>query len=305
MRSGDFSDAVVNLFWPVGGQEPGYVLPFQKIGNKLLFRPGEISEWTGSTGAGKSLILSYALCAMAGQGARVCIASLEMAPAQLLRRMVKQAGNTDRPTDKYIRDIMGWIDGWLWMFGLMGKTVITRLLDVFEYARCRYGCDVFVIDSLMRLGVSSEDYTGQEKAVFEIVNWAVEKNVHVHLVAHARKTDRMSGNSVPGAEDVKGTSEIASNASNVLGIWRNKKLEDEIKEATDAASAGDPDAIAKLPALMLQSPVIVNIDKQRNGDWEGRFGLWFNQNTYQYHSALDSPLGCTFIPATAISSQTP
>ena len=68
---------------------------------------------------------------------------------------------------------MGWFDGWLWVFGIVGKTAVSRIIEVFEYARCRYGCDVFVIDSLMRLGVGSEDYEGQEKAVFELVSWAV------------------------------------------------------------------------------------------------------------------------------------
>jgi DNA repair ATPase RecN len=37
-------------------------------------------EWTGATGAGKSQLLSNALVAMGEQGARACIASLEMPP---------------------------------------------------------------------------------------------------------------------------------------------------------------------------------------------------------------------------------
>jgi KaiC/GvpD/RAD55 family RecA-like ATPase len=67
----------------------------------LVFRPGELTLWTGATGTGKSQILSHALIAMADQGARVCLASLEMAPPQLLRRMVRQAGNTGRPTESF------------------------------------------------------------------------------------------------------------------------------------------------------------------------------------------------------------
>jgi twinkle protein len=37
--------------------------------------------------------------------------------------------------------------------------------------------------------------------------------------------------------------------------------------------------------------VIVNVAKQRNGDWEGKFGLWFSPQTYQYRSADDDRLG--------------
>jgi len=293
VRAGAFADEVVNLFWPSGDHEPGYRLPWDKIGNRLLFRPGELSLWTGATGAGKSQLLSHALVAMGDQGARVCIASLEMAPRQLIRRMVKQAGNVDRPTEPYIREVVGWLDGWLWVFGVVGKTGVSHLLEIFEYARARHGCDVFVVDSLMRLGVGSDDYTGQEKAVFELVSWAVEKGVHVHLVAHARKSDRAAGHSVPDAEDVKGTSEIASNAANIIGLWRNRKLEDEIKAAE---SSGDK---AKIVELAEKPPVLVNVAKQRNGDWEGKFGLWFSPETYQYRSAHDNRLGRCFVSSAA------
>ncbi|CAK0772754.1 hypothetical protein WCLP8_4930001 [uncultured Gammaproteobacteria bacterium] len=169
---------------------------------------------------------------------------------------------------------------------------------MFEYARCRYGCDVFVVDSLMRLGVGSEDYQGQEKAVFEVVSWAVEKGVHVHLVAHARKENRAMGaaHAIPDAEDVKGTSEIASNAANVLGIWRNRKLEDEIRQANEAAAKGDGIAELKLRELADKPPVVLNIAKQRNGDFEGRVGLWFNTETYQYRSAHDHRDGRKYLP---------
>src|SRR6185312_623054 len=168
-------------------------------------------------------------------------------------------------------------------------------IEVFEYARCRYGCDVFAIDSLMRLGVSSEDYEGQEKAVFELVNWAVANGVHIHLVAHARKGDRNAGYAVPESEDVKGTSEIASNAFNILGVWRNKKLEDELRIASDAAEKGDAGAELKLGELRDKPPVLINVAKQRNGDWEGKFGVWFNPMTYQYRSAHDDRYGCRFV----------
>jgi twinkle protein len=297
VRAGAYADTVVNLFWPSNDHEPGYRLPFGKAGNRIVFRPGELSLWTGATGAGKSQLVSHAVVAMGDQGARVCIASLEMSPGQLIRRMVKQAGHVDRPPESYIREVVDWLDGWLWVFGVVGKTAVTRILDVFEYARARYGCDVFVIDSLMRLGVGAEDYEGQEKAVFEIVSWAVEKAVHVHLVAHARKSDRNASHGVPDAEDVKGTSEIAANAANILAIWRYRKLEDEIKATAETADRGDLEARAKLDGLLAKPPVIVNVAKQRNGDWEGKFGLWFNTETYQYRSAHDDRHGRRFVPA--------
>jgi twinkle protein len=295
VRAGAFADSVVNLFHPRGGVAAGYVLPWRKIADRVRFLPGDITLWTGATGVGKSQALGHALIGMGEQGARACIASLEMAPSQLLRRMVKQAGNTDRPTEPFIRGIISWFDGWLWLFGLVGKTPVTRIIEVFEYARARYGCDVFAIDSLMRLGVGAEDYEGQEKAVFELVSWAIEKGVHLHLVAHARKAERTAAHSIPEAEDVKGTSEIASNAANILGVWRNRKLEDEMREAIEALERGDASQQARVDELAQKPSVVVNVAKQRNGDWEGKFFLWFNSTTYQYRGAHDDRIGHRFV----------
>ncbi len=297
-RAGAFTDDVVSLFWPKAGDEPGYRLPWGKVADKLRFRPGELTLWTGATGAGKSQVLSHALVSMGEQGARICIASLEMLPVQLLKRAVKQAGNVDRPAEPYIRTVMGWLDEWLWVFGQVGKAGVARILECFEYARSRYGCDVFVIDSLMRLGVGADDYEGQEKAVFDLVSWAVEKGVHVHLVAHARKENRSNGaaHTIPDSEEVKGTSEIASNAANILGVWRNRKLEDELRQATEAAARGDASAELKLQDLADKPPVVLNVAKQRNGDFEGKVGLWFSLETYQYRSAHDHRDGRKYLP---------
>ena len=295
-RAGQFTDDVIGLFHPESGLgEPGLPMPFSRLEGKLRFRPGELTVWTGASGHGKSQVLSHAAVHWGKEGAKVCIASLEMAPRQFLKRMVKQAGNVDRPTIPYIRHIMGWMNDWLLVFNLVGKSGVTHILEVFDYARARYGCTEFVIDSLMRLGVGSEDYEGQEKAVFEIVNWAVSREVHVHLVAHSRKADKDSKGTPPETEDIKGASEIGSNAFNIISIWRNRKLEDELKAAIEGAERGD--AAAKLKAAELEDlpGVVLNVAKQRNGDWEGKCGLWFSQSTYQYRSRDDSPLGMNYM----------
>jgi twinkle protein len=296
-RAGAYADAVVNLFWPADGVEAGYRLPFGKVAKHVTFRPGEMTLWTGAAGSGKSQILSNCCVEWGANNARVCVASLEMAPAQTLRRMVKQATNTDRPSEPYIREAVAWIDSWLWLFGLVGKSKIARLIEVFDYARCRYGCDVFVIDSLMRLGIGSEDYEGQEKAVYELVQWTIERGVHLHLVAHARKGGK-EGAGVPETEDIKGAAEIGFNAFNILGIWRNRKHEEEIRQLADAAEKGDQAAAFKLEELAEKPGVIVNVPKQRSGDWEGKFGLWFNQASYQYRSSHDPKAGHAYVTGT-------
>lgn len=275
-RATDFSDKVVELFWPSHDGLVGYRTPYKKLGDKLLFRPAELTLWTGISGDGKSQILSDCMVDWISQGSRVCLSSLEMHPAQSLKRMCKQTVGVDRPTERAIRAALAWLDQGLLLYEKVGKSGVKGLLEIFSFARAKYGCDQFVIDSLMRLGVDQDDYTAQEKALFELVDWTLANNVHVHLVAHSRKGDKDRG--VPETGDIKGAMEIGANAFNIIGVWRNRKQEDQVKAA---ASDEERDMLNEKPG------VILNVAKQRNGDFEGKIGLWFNQENYQYQSSYD------------------
>lgn len=281
-KASDFTDAVIRLFWPKDGEHGGYHTPYGKLGRKLLFRPGEVTLWSGASGAGKSQILSDCAVDWVKQGSRICLSSLEMKGAQSLKRMCKQVAGIERPTATAVNACLRWLDNGLLVYELVGKAGAGAILEVFDYAQSKYGCDQFIIDSLMRLGVASDDYTGQEKAMFQIVDWAVAKSVHLHLVAHARKGAPNSG--APETEDVKGAMEIGANAFNILTVWRNRQLEDDIKKLEMSHNDIEADALKKKPG------VILNVAKQRNGDFEGKISLWFDQITYRYHSSHDRGL---------------
>jgi len=274
-----YADRVAKLFWPEPGEHQGYSSPYRKIKGKLYFRPGDLTLWTGASGAGKSQVICDCIPNWIAEGARICIASFEMPPAQTLRRIVKQAGNVDRPTRQYVERILAFLDTGLLVYEKVGKSGVEPLLEIFDYARAKYGCDMFVIDSLLRLGIASDDYAGQEKAVFAIVDWTVKHAVHTHLVAHARKGSK--GDGPPEIEDVKGASEIGANAANILTFWRNRDHEDRLAKAKTDAERAELDE---------KPGVIMNIAKQRHGDFEGKIGLWFDQKTYRYHSSHDRGL---------------
>ena len=275
-RPSDYTERVAKLFWPEPDERQGYTVPYGKLDGKLLFVPGDMTLWTGASGAGKSQVTCDCVPHWIKQGARICIASFEMPPARTLKRIVKQAGNVDRPPLPYLDSIMAFLDQGLLIYEKVGKSGVGPLLEIFDYARAKYGCDMFVIDSLLRLGIASDDYAGQEKAVYDIVDWTVLHNVHTHLVAHARKGEK--GGGPPEIEDVKGASEIGSNAANILTFWRNRDHEDKVQKAKSDA---ERDELNEKPG------VIMNVAKQRHGDFEGKIGLWFDQETYRYHSSYD------------------
>ncbi|SDH08150.1 AAA family ATPase [Pelagibacterium luteolum] len=278
-KASDYYDELADVFQPVEGSRPGYSTPFSKLEGKVYFRPGDLTVWTGASGAGKSQVLSHCIVHWVDQGSRVCLSSLEMRPVQTLRRMVRQVGAVENPTNEFVSEALHWLDRGLLLYEKIGKAGVDSLLEVFDYARARYGCDQFVIDSLMRLGIASDDYNGQETAVFKLVDWCVANSVHIHLVAHARKGE--SGGGPPATDDIKGGMEIGGNAANIISIWRNRKHEDAIQAAkTDE----ERDELNEKPGTIL------NIPKQRNGDFEGKIGLWFDQATYRYHSSFDRGL---------------
>jgi twinkle protein len=277
----DYADQVVALFWPKEGEHVGYRTPYGTLNGRLLFRPGELTIWTGDAGAGKTQILSDCAVDWVKQGSRLCLSSLEMHPKYSLKRMAKQVIGTDQPTPAALQASLGWLSGGLLIYDFTGKRTIDEMLTLFDYGRARYGCDQFVIDSLMRLGVAGDDYNTQEAVIFRIVEWAMASKVHVHLVAHSKKGERDRG--APATEDIKGAMEIGANAFNIVSVWRDRKHEDSVALLRQS----DPEGAAK---LFDEKPgVILNVAKQRNGDFEGKTGLWFDQKTYRYRSKADGP----------------
>ncbi|WP_375638491.1 toprim domain-containing protein [Bartonella sp. AA16NXGY] len=275
-RASDYKDQVIGLFWPEPEKHLGYTVPYPKLKDKLHFRPAELTLWSGASGAGKSQLLSDCIPHWIAQKSRLCLASLEMKGEQSLRRLTKQTGGLEQPTKETIERILHFLDDGLILYEHVGKSSVDTLLDVFDYCRARYGCDQFIIDSLMRLGIASDDYARQEQAVYKMVDWAVLNNVHIHLVAHARKGGL--DKDIPSTEDIKGASEIGANAFNIITIWRNRSLEDKIFAASLAQEKAD---LAKRPG------VIMNIAKQRSGDFEGKIGLWFDPQTYRYRCSFE------------------
>ncbi|MCZ2203697.1 toprim domain-containing protein [Bartonella sp. A05] len=275
----EYRDKVIALFWPSSEEHIGYTVPYPKLNSKLYFRPAELTLWSGASGAGKSQLLSDCIPHWIMQKSRLCLASLEMKGEQSLRRLVKQTGGLDQPTRDMIERILHFLDDGLILYEHVGKSNVDALLDVFDYCRSKYGCDQFIIDSLMRLGISSDDYAGQEQAVYKMVDWAVLNGVHIHLVAHARKSGL--DKDIPGTEDIKGASEIGANAFNIITIWRNRSLEDKI------FAASTPEEKAELAT---RPGVVMNIAKQRSGDFEGKIGLWFDPKSYRYRCSSSNPL---------------
>ncbi len=270
-----FTQQVIEEFYPPEGKPIGYAPPWEKAKDKLMFRPDEISVWTGINGHGKSQFLGQIILSSMKQGAKVCIASLEIKPKRLLMRLTRQASALERPSPEYIEAIHEWYGDKLWLFDLVGTAKSQRLIEVFRYARQRYGVDVFVIDSFMKLDIAEDDYKAQKVFMEQLCDFKNQYNCHVHIVIPPRKGANES--TPPGKLDNKGTGALSDLADNCFTVWRNKEKE-SLKQKQKMGVSLSPKELKQLEG----SDCWWCCDKQRNGDWEGKFGFWFHPETLQY-----------------------
>jgi twinkle protein len=235
---------------------------WQKTRSKVAFRRGEVSVWAGINGHGKSMFLSQVALDLCYQAERVMAASFEMKPVKQMQRMSRQAYGGRLPTREFLCDFHLWSDGRLWVYDHVGAVEWRKLIAVMRYAVHTFGITQFLIDSLMKCVRGEDDYNAQKDFVNELCAFAQTHQVHIHLVHHVRKGE--SEMSAPGKFDIKGAGAITDMVDNVFIVWRNKKAEREGK--------GEPTCI-------------VACEKQRNGEYEGKFGFWFDLDSQQYLEA--------------------
>jgi twinkle protein len=198
---------------------------------------------------------------------------MEMKPGKLGRKMYQQISGADMPDRKTANEILKFIDGRIWIFEAYGTTKAERVLEVFRYARRRYGVTHFIVDSLAKCGFGEDDYNGQKDFVDRLMEFAGEFNVHVHLVVHIRKLADES--KIPGKMDVKGTGAITDMVDNVFIVWRNKPKEEQFQ--IDGISHPE------------QPDTVLNCVKQRETGEEPMTYLGFHRPSCQFLGELDDP----------------
>ena len=236
------------------------------------FRPSELIGCVGFSGSRKTMFLGQISLNAIEQDQKILVASMEMSPKMLLGRMFQQACAVPNPTQEYQAKVMEWMAQNFWLFIDNLNPKIDDLLKCFEYAYRRYGVNVFIIDSLTCM-CSHEDYGMQQKIVEKIVQFKNAFNCTVFLVTHSRKQEDESR--APGKMDVKGSGAITDLADSFFSIWINKKKTEHMRICE--MTGEDPDE-----SMAKQWDVQVTVLKNRNGQFEGRIGFDFDDQTLQF-----------------------
>lgn len=218
--------------------------------NKIIggFMMGDVSIWTGKRGQGKSTITGQILIDAVDEGEKVCAYSGELradrfqywinlqaaGPKNIISYFDKQREKEIQYVDKVIMErIKEWYRGKFWLYdnSIIGKSEEESIIKIFTYAVKKYDCKVFLVDNLMTAKYNTDNdpnyYRAQSNFVGDLVEFANKYNVHVHLVAHPRKTNGELDN-----DDVSGTADITNRAANVFAMDRVKE-EDKGKYKCD------------------------------------------------------------------------
>jgi twinkle protein len=256
------------------------VMPWVKTHSDVKFRLGEVTVYAGSNGGGKSLVTGQIALGLVKQNLKVCIASYEMKPVTTIVRMLRQfAGeniNIPLTHDKegYIRGVLGrftnFIDENLYLYDQQGSTTPQKTIAMARYCAVELGIKHIFIDSLMKCVVAEDSLNEQKSFVDELCALARDHHVHIHLVHHIRKLQ--SEEIQPSKTDLKGSGSIADQVDNVFLVWRNKKKEN--------ARRNNEDYDEKQPDMFLMC------QKQRNGEAEEFYGMYFEHNSQQFVDTL-------------------
>jgi len=239
-----------------------------KLRDVLQFRPGEVTTWAGYNGHRKSMLTGQVAIDLGVQKQRVLLASFEMLPARTISRMVQQAWATAEPSERQVDTFAAWSDGRLWMFDHMGRISPEGCCSVLRYFADELDGAHAFIDSMMMVCGSEEALDEQKQFMTDLVRLAQETGMHVHLVAHCRKPQDES--KPPTKYDIRGSAAISDQAHNVVTVWANKA-----KKAKLDQQPNDEEALAQPDALVI-------VDKQRNGQFEGRVKLWVDEASMRF-----------------------
>lgn len=273
-KASAFMDEVAAQFSEHTERHPSMIST--KLRNVLQFRPGEVTVWAGYNGHRKSMLTGQVAIDLAAQRQRVMMASFEMLPARTIARMVRQAWAVAEPSQMQLDRFGKWSDGRLWMFDHIGRIAPDECCAVIRYfADELKGSHVF-IDSMMMVCASEESLDEQKQLTTDLVRLAQETRLHIHLIAHCRKPQDET--KPPTKYDLRGSAAISDQAHNVVTIWANKPKKSKLEQ-----NPHDEEALSQPDAL-------VTVEKQRNGAFEGRSKLWFDEASMRFCDDRQSPI---------------
>lgn len=274
----DIKDRVIEHFFPSDTEkkliQPD-VLKGPYADKTFTIRPGELTVWTGIANHGKSTLLAQVFIELVILRQVVMITSLEMKPERIVKKMALCFANGGTIGRSDLDEFLAVVGERICFCDKVGSVKIEELFDMMRFAYARYGATQFLIDSMMRIEGLEEDYKAQGTFMNRLCQFATENMVHIHLVAHPRKT---AEDARPSANDLKGSSLIRNGADNVIVVHRNIEKEKRFAEGE-----------ITLEQFQGEWDTSVIVDKDREEGNVKAFKYRFDKGAQRFNSMLILP----------------
>lgn len=214
--------------------------------DKLIsgFELGCISIWTGKTNMGKTSIMTMLAKKSIEQGERIFFFNGEQTKEDFKNNLYIQASTEKDLVSKQFRnscvfdtfitqekayELEKLYGNKIFIYNNECNRDIDTLLYAMEEVRRREKIRVFFLDNFMQIDIKSDNiYQEQSNIMEKLRTFAVNKKVHIHLVAHPRKTEKSQTRL--DLFDIAGSSNLTNKAYNIISIMRLDNVRKNPKE---------------------------------------------------------------------------
>lgn len=208
------------------------------------FELGCITIWTGLTNNGKTTMLTMIAKETIKQREKVFFFNGEQTKDDFKNNIYKQSVKSEKIYFKQYKDtnILDFFvkdDELIKLDKVYGENLIvynndinrdidTLLLAMYE-VHTKEKVNVFILDNFMQIDMKSDNVYQEQTSVMEkLRTFAVNENVHIHLVAHPRKVERFTTRL--SLYDISGSGNLSNKAYNIINIMRVDNINKENNE---------------------------------------------------------------------------
>lgn len=212
--------------------------------NTSGFEMGCITIWTGLTNAGKTTVMTMIAKKTIEQGERIFFFNGEQTKEDFKNNLYIQASSKKDLIRKQYRNSIVYdtfvkeekarelekiYGNKIYIYNNEVERDINSLLYAMEELRKEQKIRVFFLDNFMQIDIKSDNVFQEQTNIMEkLRTFAVNKKVHIHLVAHPRKIERFQVRL--SLYDIAGSSNLSNKAYNIISIMRMDKIKNDNKE---------------------------------------------------------------------------
>ena len=212
--------------------------------NTKGFEMGVVTIWTGFTNAGKTTVLTMIAKNAIEQGEQIFFFNGEQTKEDFKNNLYIQASTKKDIFQKQYRysvvydtfvkeekvqELERMYGNKIYVYNNEMQRDINTLLYAMDELRREQKIRVFFLDNFMQIDIKSDNVFQEQTDIMEkLRTFAVNKKVHIHLVAHPRKNERFQTRL--SLYDIAGSSNLVNKAYNIISIIRMDTIRKDNKD---------------------------------------------------------------------------